>query len=145
MFDKIIEICKDSSDEYLPKSGQPKTGNREIPGWNEHVKPFHDKALFWHDIWVQCGRPRHREVSRIMRMTRAKYHYAVRSVLKEQIKIRNDKMAEAISSDNDRNLWEEVRKMKKSHKLLPDVIDNIKGSNNISKLFFDKTRNFLTL
>ena len=75
-----------------------------------------------------------------MRMTRAKYHYAVRSVLKEQIKIRNDKMAEAISSDNDRNLWEEVRKMKKSHKLLPDVIDNIKGSNNISKLFFDKNK-----
>ena len=72
-------------------------------------------------------------------MTRAKYHYAVRSVLKEQIKIRNDKMAEAISSDNDRNLWEEVRKMKKSHKLLPDVIDNIKGSNNISKTFYPRT------
>ena len=140
VYDRIIEICKDSSDQYLPKSGQPKTGNREIPGWNEYVKPFHDKSLFWHDIWVQCGRPRHREVSRIMRMTRAKYHYAVRSLLKEQIKIRNDKMAEAISSDNDRNLWEEVSKMKKSHKLLPDVIDNIKGSNNISKLFFDKNK-----
>ena len=75
-----------------------------------------------------------------MRMTRAKYHHAVRSVLKEQIRIRNDKMAEAISSNNDRNLWDEVRKMKLSHKLLPDVIDNIRGSNNISELFYDKNK-----
>ena len=49
-------------------------------------------------------------------------------------------MAEAISSDDNRNFWEEVRKMKRSHKLLPDVIDNVKGSDNISKLFFDKNK-----
>ena len=140
IYDSIIEILKDSSDEHLPKSGQSHTENREIPGWNEQVKPFHDKSLFWHDIWLQCGRPRQGEVARIMRMTRAKYHHAVRLVLKDQIRIRNDKMAEAISSNNDRNLWDEVRKMKLSHKLLPDVIDNIRGSNNISELFYDKNK-----
>ena len=73
-------------------------------------------------------------------MTRARYHYATKNVLKSQIQIRNDRMAEAISTDNDRNLWEEVHKMKRSHKLLPDIIDGVKESENISKLFFDKNK-----
>ena len=73
-------------------------------------------------------------------MTRARYHYVTKNVLKSQIQIRNDRMAEAISTDNDRNLWEEVHKMKRSHKLLPDIIDGVKGLENISKLFFDKNK-----
>ena len=140
VYDSIIDICKDSSDEFLPKSGNVQANNREIPGWNEQVKPYLDKSLFWHELWVQCGKPNQGEIARVMRMTRARYHYAIRSVLKSQIQIRNDRMAEAVSSDDNRNFWEEVRKMKRSHKLLPDVIDNVKGSDNISKLFFDKNK-----
>ena len=62
------------------------------------------------------------------------------SALKENIKIRNDKMAEAISSDCDRDLWLEVKKMGKNNSKLPNIIDNSKGSENISKLFHDKNK-----
>ena len=40
-----------------------------IPGWNERVQAQHDTSLFWHDIWVQCGRPHNGEVADIMRRT----------------------------------------------------------------------------
>ena len=138
VYDSIIEICDDASNKYLPKTGDRQTNKNSIPGWNEKVKPYLDKSLFWHEIWVQCGKPNQGEVARIRRMTRARYHLAIKSALKSHIQIRNEKMGEAISSNNDRNLWEEVKKMNKSNKLLPEAIDNVKGSDNIANLFFDK-------
>ena len=71
-------------------------------------------------------------------MTRARYHLANKSALELQTQIRNEKMGEAISNNNDRNLWEEVKKINKCNKLLPDTIDNVNGSNNIAEIFFDK-------
>ena len=44
----------------------------------------------------------------ITRRTRARYHYAVRCVIKEETRIKSNRMAEAISEGNDRNLWKEV-------------------------------------
>ena len=79
-----------------------------MPGWNEHVQAQHDTSLFWHDIWVQCGRPHNGEVADIMRRTRSRYHYAVRYVIKEETRLKSNRMAEAISEGNDRNLWKEV-------------------------------------
>lgn len=57
VYDSIIDICKDSSDKFLPKSGKDHTNNKEITGCNEQVKPYLDKSLFWYEIWVQCGKP----------------------------------------------------------------------------------------
>ena len=47
----------------LPKMGAKKGSSKVIPGWNEHVQAQQDTSLFWHDIWVQCGRPHNGEVS----------------------------------------------------------------------------------
>ena len=110
----IIDICIKSSDRWLPAYGECKK-EKVIPGWNESVQPFFEKSLFWHDIWVQNGKPRDGEVAKVMRFTRARYHYAVRNAIKLDIKTRNDKMAEAISLNNERDLWLEVKKMNKSN------------------------------
>ena len=77
-----------------------------IPGWNEQAQ--HDTSLFCHDIWVQCGRPHNDEIADIMRRTQARYHYAVRYVIKKETRITRNRMAEAISEGNDRNLWKDV-------------------------------------
>merc|ERR1739842_294014 len=109
---------------WLPASGGGECKKRKVvPGWNENVRPFFEKSLFWHDIWVQNGKPRGGEVANIMRLTRARYHYAIRNSIKSNIKIRNDKMAEAVSLNNDRNLWLEVKKMNKNNQVFSNLID----------------------
>ena len=49
-----------------------------------------------------------------MRRTRARYHYTVRYVIKEETRIKINRMAVAVSEGNDRNLWEKVHSLKKS-------------------------------
>ena len=66
------------------------------------------------------------------------YHYAIRHVVKENTKIRNKKLAEAVSENNDRVLWEEVRKMSKTNKELPTMMDGLSSSEEITDIFADK-------
>ena len=44
-------------------------------------------------------------------ITKLRYHYAVRYVNSENIRIRNQRIGETIAGKNDRVLWEEVKKM----------------------------------
>jgi len=44
------------------------TSNRQsgwIPGRSEYVDPFKKKSHFWHNLWVQCSRPRDGVISDI--------------------------------------------------------------------------------
>ena len=72
------------------------------------------------------------------RKTRLKYHYAIRYVTKENIRIRNNKMGEAISNNNDRVLWDEVKKMSKTSNNLPNIIDDKTEVEEISNIFAEK-------
>ena len=47
-------------------------------------------------------------------------------------------MAEAISNNNDRVLWDEVRKMSKTSNNLPNAMDGVTGTDEISSIFADK-------
>ena len=104
LYNTVVNSCIVASDMCLPKTGAKKGSSKVMPGWNEHVQAQHDTSLFWHDIWVQCGRPHNGEVADIMRRTRSRYHYAVRYVIKEETRIKSNRMAEAISEGNDHNL-----------------------------------------
>ena len=47
-------------------------------------------------------------------------------------------MGEAISSNNDRVLWDEVRKISKSSHDLPSMMDGITGTEEIANIFGNK-------
>ena len=87
LYSTVVNSCIVASDMCFPKTGAKKGSSKVIPDWNEHVQAQHDTSLFWHDIWVQCGRPHNCEVANIMRRTRSRYHYAVRYVIKEETRI----------------------------------------------------------
>ena len=97
-----------------------------------------ENAKMWHDVWVQSGKPRQGDIANMKRISRLKYHYAIRHVTKENLRIRNYKMAEAISTNNDRVLWDEVRKMSKTSNNLPNAMDGVTGTDEISSIFADK-------
>ena len=92
------------------------------------MKEYAEKAKFWHYIWKEDGRKRSGVLADIRRKTRAQYRYAIRRVKKDYIQLRNNRMGEAVANNNDRMLWNEVKKMSSTNNKLPkgpSIIINI--------------------
>ena len=71
----IINYCLEASVLAFVRSG-----NGDIPGWTEQVKPELDKAKFWHRMGQEAGKPQSGAVYEVMKRTKHQYHYAVRRV-----------------------------------------------------------------
>ena len=67
--------------------------------------------MFWHWIWIENGRSRLGHVADIMRRTRAKYHYTVRYTKRCENDRRKRHIAESVSTNNQRDLWLETKKL----------------------------------
>ena len=78
-------------------------------------------------------------------ITKLRYHYAVRKVNSDNVRLRNKRMEEAIADNDDRILWDEVRKMTKSNDELPSMMDGQTGTEEISKIFADKCEAFYNI
>ena len=54
--DSIINACIQAS-QCIPTK---KCNRKYIPGWNEYmyIVPYRDRAMLWHNIWKDNGRPR---------------------------------------------------------------------------------------
>ena len=68
---QLIHACLESATNTIPSSFQSEGKNKVIPGWNEYVLPARHKSMLWHDIWLECGRPRDGLVVDVMRRARA--------------------------------------------------------------------------
>ena len=139
----ILSCIKEASSNcFLHTTDNSNKKERKIvPGWNEHVKEHATNARYWNEIWILKGKPRDGDVARNRRITKLRYHYAVRYVMRENVRLKNKQMAEAISENNERKLWDEVRKMNKSNDELPSMMDDQTGVVEISKIFTDKYDN----
>ena len=106
------EICNSilSADECLPNTGNPTNTPNVVAGWNEFVEEHKQESLAWHQCWLEAGRPNQGLIALKRRLTRAKYHYAIRFVQKEENRIKSNRMAEAMVNNQDRILWKEVKK-----------------------------------
>ena len=94
---KIVSACL-SAVKVLPRTGNtPRTDcvndrKRRIPGWTDECALLRQKAIMWHNLWRDSGRPRHGSVADIRRLSRARYHRAVRAVMHNEAMIRSQKM-----------------------------------------------------
>ena len=61
------------------------------------VQPYKEKSVFWHTLWVNCGRPRSGAVADCMSRTRAAYHYAIRGIKKDGERVQRERMAHCIT------------------------------------------------
>ena len=62
----ITWACDDACKNTIPVTRCKKRSGR-IAGWSEHVKPLKEKSMFWHKLWLSCGRPRSGAVADCMR------------------------------------------------------------------------------
>ncbi len=88
-----------------------------------------------------CGQPHLDLVAELHRISRAHYHRAVRSILKNRNLIKSEKMADAIADNRTRDLVKEARKIKSRYNFKPTNVDGCSGDDEISKLFCNKFNN----
>ncbi len=71
--------------------------------------------------------------------TRYQYHLALRHVKRNERIIRMNNMADSIiSSNNYRDFWTEVKKLRGKSTNMPTVVDNAHGQDNIAEVFSKK-------
>ena len=114
---------------------RPPKGGSVIPGWSQEVENLKQQALFWHRQWRSRGRPHNGDITERRRITRARYHQAIRQIIKRDDLIRTTRMAEAICDNRTRDLWAEVRKIKGRNKCQPSSIDGIVNEEDIARCF----------
>ena len=138
----ISESCLQAGRVTIPHTAEKR--KCRIPGWKEFVEPARDKSLFWHSMWLECGKPKTGVVADVMRKTRASYHYAIRHVRKCEQQIVNDRFAEAIVGNRSRDFWNEVKRMKCSAVQRSGIIDGLSSTQDISDYFMSKYQDLYT-
>ena len=133
----IIASCTKAANITIP-SCKPKSVASEVPGWSDEVEPERNRSLFWHWIWLEFDKPRSGFFYDIMKRTRHRYHYAIRSCKKQKQDIQKRKLVENISNSKDFSL--EIKKIYPSSKLISNTIDQANGNHEITQLFYHKYR-----
>ena len=52
----ITDACLATANAAFPHTSR--CGRKPMPGWTEYVEPYRSKSIFWHNIWIECGRPK---------------------------------------------------------------------------------------
>ena len=106
----IIDSCIDASKRTIPNILQARSHDNELPGWNDYVENHRQKAIFWHNIWKECNRPREGLLANIRRTTRASYHLAVKRAKNNKDKIISNKLADTLAENKCQDFWKNVKK-----------------------------------
>ena len=135
----ITDACLNAAKSCIPQTCDRQSSGR-LPGWSDRVQPLRDKSLFWHRIWLDCNRPKTGVVADCMRRTRAAYHYAIRRLKKDEESIIRERIADAMLTDEGRNFWLEVKRLRSQKTSSSRIIDGQTDASSIASLFAAKYR-----
>lgn len=139
----ISDACVNAGLQTIPRL-RSTSWRRTTPGFSEYVRPYKDKSIFWHKLWLDCGRPRAGQVADCMRRTRAAYHYALRHIRRNADEITRNRFADALLQNSSRNFWSEVKKIRASKMSCNYIVDGHSDSSDIACIFGDKYRDLYT-
>jgi len=138
----LSSSCLISASHTIPFTSGKQSGC--IPGWSEYVAPFKEKSLFWHDLWVQCGRPKTGVLSDIMRRTRADYHRATRYVKKNEQAIINERFAASMLNNSSRDFCSEAKRIRCNNVCFSNCVDSHSNPADIANTFAEKYHELYT-
>ena len=125
---KVLACIEDAAAEALPVPRSPRTLPSQaklVPGWKEIVKPFRDKAFFWHQVWLSAGRPINTELHRIIKKTKNLYNFQYRKCKKAENLITKNKLLDACINGNG-DIFSEIKKLRKSKPVVATSMDGNK-------------------
>jgi len=102
------------------------------------------KSQFWHNLWLQCGRPQTGVVSDVMHRTRADYHRAIRYIKKNEQDIVNARFAAGLLNNNSRDFWSEVKRIRHNNGCFSNCVDSYSTLADIANLFAEKYQELYT-
>ena len=135
----LVDACISAGKQCIPHTSEHPTGSR-VPGWSTHIRPLKEDAHFWHALWKSCGRPATGVVASIRRATRARYHKAIRWAKRNEEMVRFASMGEHFLSDQRREFWTEVKKIKGNSSCTPSTVDGKQTEEEIAGVFQEKYR-----
>ena len=141
--DQITQACLTSAKATVPVT-KPCGESGRIPDWCEFVAPLKNQSLFWHNIWIDCGKPHSGVVADIMHKTRSRCHAAVRQARRNQNDIVNNRIALALAENNNRQFWSEIKRIRQTKCTVGGVIDGRCSSSDIADLFAEKYHDLYT-
>ncbi len=95
----------------LPYPGRV-SRNLGIPGWNEFVKPYKDKFLFWNDVWKNAGSSDSGQLADLKRFSRSKYHWAIKQIKRNAYGFIKEKRAFTFRHKSFKEFWTTIKKMR---------------------------------
>ena len=125
---KLLECVEISASEALPTPKPPRkqsSKSKAVPGWNQSVKPFRDKAYFWHKVWISAGKPINTELHRVMKRSRNIYHFQYKKCKKAEDTIIKSKVLDACINGNG-DIFVELRKLRKAKPTVATSMDGKK-------------------
>jgi len=140
---QITEACHRSANDTIPRT-KPRSKSGCIPGWTEFVAPLRAQSIFWHNLWLDCGKTHTGYVADIMRKTRARYHAGIRDVRRNESEIVNKRIASALAENNSRDFWREIKRIKQNRSAVSGVVDSLCDSTEIANLFASKFQDLYT-
>jgi hypothetical protein len=129
--------------ECLPTTSN--SNKHSVPGWSDYCATAREKAIFWHNIWKNAGKPHSGPLADLRRSTRAHFHRAVRKVKRNETIIRSEQMAKCIHNNHTRNLFREAKRLRCSGSKVPACVDGTSGNENIANLFASKFQNIFNI
>ena len=135
LYKSVVNACITASD-HIPTTS-PSTA-KVIPRWNDGAKYSRDEALSWHHFWKINGRPGAGYIAEMHQISTARYHRSIMHIQRNKKIIQSEKMAHALMSNNSRDVWSEVRKVKGRNSKISSNADGSCDSKEITDLFFEK-------
>ena len=130
----LINLWLEASNSSLPHTtNNNDRRNKTTPGWNEHVKEHKKYAKQCHYEWLLAGKPREGPIAYKKRSSRLKFHYAIRYVNKENIRLRNTRMGEAVAKNDDRSLPHTTNNNDRRNKTTPGWNEHVKEHKKYAK------------
>ena len=135
--DEILNILINSADKTIPTKRISSNGKGGIMGWNDFVKPYKEKSIFWNNIWKDAGSPQQGELANVRRFARYKYHWAIKTVNKQNNNRILEKTAEQLVTKSFRKFWQIVKNLKGKDNRSSNIIDGKVNDNDIVNHFYD--------
>lgn len=105
------------------------------PGWNKHVRKYHQQAREAFTNWVAAGKPRAGPVYELKKQADKQFKYAVRYIKRSEHNLKAGSMARKLLQHDVQDFWKEVQVMNITKVPLPSSIEGVTGPDNIVELW----------
>lgn len=138
-YNYLIETLKECSKPFTVKCKQHKF--KSIPGWSDECKQLYASAKVDYFVWNSTGRLRIGQVYEQMKSSKREFKKALDKCKKNEIDIRNSKIAASFSNKNKKEFWSTVKKLNAKVGNSINKIDGESDPTSILNIFENKYKN----